>query len=228
MILIVEDDEGIGASLQRALDGTGYESIWCDTGQAAIDSLSIGFELVLLDLGLPDLDGLELCRRIRRELPDIPVIILTARGSEADIVVGLDAGADDYLVKPFHLAELFARIRAHMRRRADSRESETLVTVGDLQLDSDARRLRVDGREVTLRPKEFDLLRLLMTNAGKVITREDAMSSVWDEHWFGSTKTLDVHVSALRQRLGEPGPDGSRISTIRGVGYRLELPERTG
>lgn len=222
-VLIVEDDEGIGAGLLRAVRGEGYTTTWSRDGADALAQTLREVDLVLLDLGLPDMDGLDLCRQLRAALPDTPIVILTARGSETDIVVGLDAGADDYLVKPFRLAELLARLRAHVRRRT-SADDPNHLTVGDLTIDLAARRASVGGADVELRAKEFDLLAVLMQHAGKVLSRERAMELVWDEHWFGSTKTLDVHIAALRQRLGESGPHDSRISTLRGVGYRLELP----
>jgi DNA-binding response OmpR family regulator len=222
-VLIVEDDDGIGGGLVRALTGEGYDVEWCKSAADAMAARLAEFDVVLLDLGLPDMDGLDLCRALRRELPTTPIVMLTARGSETDIVVGLDAGADDYLVKPFRLAELFARLRAHTRRTVGVGATDVL-NVGTIAVDIGARRVLVSGTEVELRPKEFDLLVVLMRNAGKVVTRESAMTQVWDEHWFGSTKTLDVHVASLRQRLGESGPDNSRISTLRGVGYRFDLP----
>jgi DNA-binding response OmpR family regulator len=222
-VLIVEDDDGIGGGLVRALTGEGYDVEWCKSAADALASSLARFDVVLLDLGLPDMDGLDLCRALRRELPTTPIVMLTARGSETDIVVGLDAGADDYLVKPFRLAELFARLRAHTRRTVGVGATDVL-NVGTIAVDIGARRVLVSGTEVELRPKEFDLLVVLMRNAGKVVTRESAMTQVWDEHWFGSTKTLDVHVASLRQKLGESGPENSRISTLRGVGYRFDLP----
>ncbi len=227
-VLIVEDDDGIGRGLLRALSGEGYSGVWARTAGAALAQQLRDYDVILLDLGLPDMDGLELCRRLRRELPDTPIVMLTALGSETDLVVGLDAGADDYLVKPFRLAELFARLRAHTRRHLVQAGQVPVCTVGDLTVDTAARRFHLGGIEVALRPKEFDLLVLLMHNAGKVVTRSVAMSEVWDEHWFGSTKTLDVHIAALRQRLGERAPENSRISTLRGVGYRLEIPAGDG
>ena len=151
--------------------------------------------------------------------------MLTARGSETDVVVGLDAGADDYLVKPFRLAELLARLRAHTRRLDIPDRSTDLLEVGDLRIDVGARRAQLDGRSLDLRPKEFDLLVALTRAAGRAVTRQRLMHQVWDAHGVGSTKTVDVHVAALRQRLGETGPDGSRITTLRGVGYRFELPD---
>lgn len=223
-VLIVEDDEGIGGGLVRALSGEGYQPVWCRSAAEARTQSLHGVDLVLLDLGLPDEDGLDLCRSIRREAPGMPIVILTARGNEADLVVGLDAGADDYLVKPFRLAELFARLRAQLRRHPARLHERKTITVGDVAVDLAARRVQIGGVEIELRAKEFDLLAVLMEHAGTVLTRERAMELVWDEHWFGSTKTLDVHIAALRQRLGDHGPDTSRISTIRGIGYRYELP----
>ncbi|MCZ7535210.1 MAG: response regulator transcription factor [Acidimicrobiia bacterium] len=225
-VLIVEDDDGIGSGLVRALTGEGYTTTWAPDAADALRQASADIDLILLDLGLPDMDGVELCRRLHQISPRTPILVLTARSSETDIVVGLDAGADDYLVKPFRLAELLARLRALIRRRGPDSDDESTLSVGDLLIDTDARRVHVAGIEIDLRPKEFDLLVLLARNAGKAVTREQAMSDVWDEHWFGSTKTLDVHIAALRQRLGEHGPQGSRITTLRGVGYRYELPSR--
>lgn len=219
-VLVVEDDDGIGGGLLRALRGQGYDAVWVKCAADALIQSLARFDVILLDLGLPDMDGLDLCRRLRNAFPDTPILILTARGSEADIVVGLDAGADDYLIKPFRLAELLARLRANTRRLPDRRGE--VITVGDVRVDLEARRVHIGTREVQLRAKEFDLLVLLMINAGKVVTREKAMSEVWDEHWFGSSKTLDVHVASLRQRLGENSVSESRITTLRGVGYRME------
>lgn len=219
-VLVVEDDDGIGGGLLRALRGQGYDAVWAKCAADALDQTLARFDVILLDLGLPDMDGLDLCRRLHNTFPGIPILILTARGSEADIVVGLDAGADDYLIKPFRLAELLARLRANTRRLPD-RHGQA-ISVGDISVDLEARRVHVGTREVPLRAKEYDLLVLFMTNAGKVVTREKAMSEVWDEHWFGSSKTLDVHVAALRQRLGENNLSDSRITTLRGVGYRME------
>jgi DNA-binding response OmpR family regulator len=229
-VLVVEDDGTIGRGLSQALSGQGYLVRWAPTGADALQAVSEEPpDLVLLDLGLPDADGVEVCRRIRDAGPRATIVILTARSEEIDVVVGLDAGADDYLTKPFRLAELLARVRAHLRRSGPVSSSGRL-RAGDLELDPAARRVWLGGNELDLRPKEFDLLALLVSCAGQAVTRERIMSEVWDEHWFGSTKTLDMHVSALRKKFGETG-DGagrfggaSRITTLRGVGYRLELP----
>ncbi len=223
VVLIVEDDEGIGGGLVQALSGEGYTPLWCRNGAEALANANDEVDLAILDLGLPDMEGLELCRELRSRLTQTPILILTARSTETDIVVGLDAGADDYLVKPFRLAELLARLRALDRRRVVHNAADRLVSVGDVTVDTAARRVYLDDVEIELRTKEFDLLVVLMRNAGAVVSREDVMALVWDEHWFGSTKTLDVHMAALRQRLGEDGPTGGRITTLRGVGYRFEL-----
>jgi len=226
-VLVVEDDDGIGAGLVRALVSAGHTAELARTAAEARAADPDTFDLALLDLGLPDGDGLDLCRHLRRRRPEMPILILTARDTEADIVVGLDAGADDYLAKPFRLAELLARVRAHLRRTAPLAD-ERVVTVGDVTVDLAARRSTVAGAEVDLRAKEFDLLAVLLRNAGTVVTREQAMEQVWDEHWFGSTKTLDVTLASLRRRLGHTGTDGAHITTLRGIGYRYELPEPPG
>jgi DNA-binding response OmpR family regulator len=219
-LLVVEDDEPIARPLCESLRAHGYEVTWVASGVDALAEAAEPVDLVLLDLGLPDLDGLEVCRRLRDQQPQTEIIILTARRDEVDIVLGLDAGADDYLVKPFRLHELLARVRARLRRQPGGAD---VVTVGDLQVDFAARRVHVSELEVELRPKEFDLLALLVRETGRVVTRERIMSEVWDEHWFGSTKTLDIHIWALRRKLDQPGRE-SRISTARGVGYRLDGP----
>lgn len=228
VIVVVEDDPRIGAGLVRLLEGEGYEPVWCRTGRDALARLPQGVDLVLLDLGLPDMDGLDLCRRVHRDAPALPIIMLTARGAETDVVLGLNAGAVDYLVKPFRLAELLARLRAHHRTVPTAESTPDVVTVADVTVDVAARRVFIGEVEALLRPKEFDLLVLLVRNAGRAVTRSVAMTQVWDEHWYGSTKTLDVHIAALRQRLGETDTASSRITTLRGVGYRYELPSDAG
>lgn len=221
-ILIVEDDERIGSTLMRALQGNDYEAVWVQSARGALDELSSTRpDLVLLDLGLPDIDGLEACRQIHARDASIEIVMLTARDDELDIVIGLDAGAIDYITKPFKLAELLARIRAQFRRN----DSQPLArsTFGDLTIDLRARRVWIAGPEVELRAKEFDLLVRLLADAGNAVTRETLMADVWDENWFGSTKTLDFHISALRRKIDSPDAE-SRVTTLRGIGYRYELP----
>lgn len=214
-ILIVEDDAVIAGTLVRALEAHGYATSRVSGGLEAIARAS-EFDLVVLDLGLPDLDGVEVCRRIRTVDPLLPIVMLTARQSEVDVVIGLDAGAVDYITKPFRLAELLARLRVQLRR-AETSVSHRLQ-IGKLTIDPASRRAGYDGTEVDLRGKEFDLLALLASEVGNVVTRDRIMAEVWDEHWFGSTKTLDVHLASLRRKLGSP----IVITTLRGIGYRLE------
>jgi len=221
-ILVVEDDERIGSTLVRALTGNGYETRWVRTGQGAMEEVaSHRPDLVIIDLGLPDVDGLEVCRQMNVLDPGVGIMMLTARDEELDIVVGLDAGAIDYVTKPFKLAELLARIRAQLRRGETAALSRT--TFDDLTVDLRARRVWIAGEELSLRAKEFDLLARLLADVGHVVTRDTLMTDVWDEHWFGSTKTLDFHISALRRKIDRVDRD-SRITTLRGVGYRYELP----
>jgi DNA-binding response OmpR family regulator len=223
-ILLVEDDDAIAAGLVRVLESQGYAVRRLARGLPALAAAAEGdIGLVVLDLGLPDVDGLDVCRRLRRDHPELAILILTARDQELDVVAGLDAGADDYLVKPFRLAELLARVRAHLRRTAavasDDGEHGAPLRAGELTVDPSARRSWRGARQLELRPKEFDLLALLVRDGGRVVTRERIMREVWDTDWVGSTKTLDTHVLTLRQKLGQPDP----ITTLRGIGYRLEL-----
>jgi DNA-binding response OmpR family regulator len=233
MVLVVEDDELIASSLVRALRSRGYEATTVGCVADSIEAIDANPpDLVLLDLGLPDGDGTEVATHVASRHPTVPVIVLTARNTEVDMVLGLEAGAVDYVTKPFRLAELLARIDAHLRLRdaamqgsGDVRATADL-TVGDLTVERGSRRVLLDGAEITLRPKEFDLLERLARSAGLVVTREELIDDVWDENWWGSTKTLDVHVNSIRRKLGEAPGAPSRIRTIRGVGYRLER-ERT-
>jgi DNA-binding response OmpR family regulator len=216
-ILVVEDDEAIASGLERVLVGQGYEVQRTARGREAL-ALAADVQLVVLDLGLPDVDGITVCRTLREARSELAILILSARDQELDVVAGLDAGADDYLVKPFRLSELLARVRAHVRRVRDLADgSEDLVEAGGVRLDLAARRAWSDGDELALRPKEFDLLALLVSEAGRVVTRERIMSRVWQTEWMGSTKTLDTHVLSLRQKLA-----ADAITTLRGVGYRFE------
>jgi DNA-binding response OmpR family regulator len=218
-LLLAEDDEGIREPLTRALGREGYVvDAVADGVEAARRGVDEGYDLVVLDIGLPGVDGLEVCRRVRDAHPRLPILILTAQTDELDVVEGLDAGADDYVPKPFRLGELLARVRALLRRAAPAE----LVARG-VRVDPDARRAYRDGEELALTPKEFDLLALLLANAGTVVRRERLMEEVWDENWFGSTKTLDVHMSALRRKLGDDGNDPELITTVRGIGFRFEI-----
>ena len=225
-LLVVEDDAAIAAPLVRALRREGYDVDLVERGADAVDHAASGptaYDLVLLDLGLPDADGVDVCRRLRSMHPQLPIVMVTARQEELDAVVGLDAGADDYVTKPFRLAELLARVRARLRAAP---ETESVVTAQDVRLDLGARRAWRGDEELDLTNKEFDLLALLVREAGNVVSRERIMEQVWDEHWFGSTKTLDVHVSWLRRKLGDEPPNVRYITTIRGVGLRFERGDR--
>ncbi|NKQ55671.1 response regulator transcription factor [Amycolatopsis sp. K13G38] len=225
-VLVVEDDATIGGVLEASLRRHGYTVRWERTGTGGLAATDREpFDLVLLDLGLPDLDGIEVCRRMRSAQPSTVLVILTARQDEMDVVVGLEAGADDYLTKPVRLGELLARIRAHLRRGPAT--TQDAIEVGPLRVDIAARRVYLDGHELVLRAKEFDLLARLAQTPGAAVSRDTLMTEVWDAHWYGSTKTLDVHIAALRRKLTEAAPDPERalrISTLRGHGYRLERP----
>jgi DNA-binding response OmpR family regulator len=233
-VLLVEDDALIASSLQRALVGRGYDVDAVATVADAIGAIDRGSpDLVLLDLGLPDGDGGDVAAHVAATHPAVPVIVLTARSSEVDVVLGLEAGAVDYVVKPFRLAELLARIDAHIRMRAAMHDevgngNAAEIVVGDVVVHVASRRVLVGGEEVALRPKEYDLLERLARVAGQVVTREQLIEDVWDENWWGSTKTLDVHVNSLRRKMGEAPGEPSRVTTIRGVGYRLERERPRG
>jgi DNA-binding response OmpR family regulator len=217
-LLIAEDDEGIRVPLVRALEREGYDVDAYGEGEVATARGVDGdHDLVIIDVGLPGVDGLEMCRRIRAVRPAVPIVFLTAQDGELDVINGLDSGADDYITKPFRIPELLARIRAHLRRNATAR-----VEAGRIRVDLAARRAWNGEDEVDLSRKEFDLLALLVREAGRVVTRERIMAEVWDENWFGSTKTLDMHVSWLRRKLGDDAADPRHIVTVRGVGLRFE------
>ena len=225
-ILLIEDDEEIGQRLVEGLGAAGYSVRWSRTGEngsALARHEAPG--VTLLDLGLPDVDGVDVARHLRAEHPTMLLIILTARSDDMDLVIGLDAGADDYLTKPFSLTVLLARLRAHLRTRPTAAVHEPLC-VGELQIDVSARRCFVADQEVTLRPKEFDLIHILAEHAGEAVSREDLMANVWDENWFGPTKTLDVTMAGLRRVLLATaqlvGAELPQITTLRGHGYRLE------
>lgn len=230
-VLLVEDDPSIAGSLTDSLRAAGYGVTHVSTGQAAIDA-DHG-DLVLLDLGLPDLDGYDVCRRIR-SASEVPIIVITARGEELDRVLGLELGADDYVVKPFGFRELVARMRAVTRRavtRAGADEhgvtEDDTIVAGPLRIDRRAHRATLDEGgttvELALTPKEFELLAYLAEDAGAVRTRTDILEHVWDANWFGPTKTVDAHVAGIRRKLG----DSRWIEAVRGVGFRFEIPAST-
>jgi DNA-binding response OmpR family regulator len=213
-VLVVEDDPGIGAALVRGLEREGYATRWVTTSAEA--SRSHPADVVILDLGLPDGDGLDLCRRLHDDT-GAAIVVVTARGDEPDRVAALDAGADDYVVKPFGFAELFARVRAVLRR---TQPQEGIVVIGPLTVDVRAHRVAVDGEPVSLTPREFDILACLASDPGRVFTRREMFARVWGGHWYGPTKVLDVHVAALRRKLGRP----DLIETVYGRGFRLAVP----
>jgi two-component system, OmpR family, response regulator RegX3 len=216
-ILVVEDEDAIAEPLLDGLRREGYEVQRAASGADALDE-SQRPDLVLLDLRLPDIDGLDVCRTLRGR-SSVPIIIVTARGEESDRVVGLELGADDYVVKPFGVRELIARIRA-VSRRANARADGGPLRVGDLTVDLRARRVQLGGRELELTPKEFDLLAALAGDPGAAVSRRRLLEEVWQTSWYGSAKTIDVHVAALRRKLGDP----RWIETVRGIGFRLRAP----
>ncbi|MFB7359732.1 response regulator transcription factor [Streptomyces gardneri] len=223
-VLLVEDDEPIAESLRRGLLRYGFEVEWVTTGAAGL-AVTTPYDLVLLDLGLPDTDGLDVCRALRLR-GDVPIIVISARSDETDRVVGLEIGADDYVSKPFGVREVIARIRAVLRRaRPENRPSGPQSYGARLSLDRKAGRVRLDGAEVALTPKEYDLLAFLTEEPGALMSREQIMEAVWDANWFGPTKTLDVHVAGLRRKLA----GAVAIEAVRGVGFRLVVaPDGTG
>lgn len=223
-MLLVEDDPAIAEPLARALNREGYTVRPHSTGQGALDDLT-DVDLVILDLGLPDIDGLDVARRIRAEGLKVPILVLTARADEVDLVVGLDAGADDYVTKPFRLAELLARVRALLRRVGSDLTDEDELVAQDVRVDVGAHRAFQSKRELQLTAKEFELLRVLLRDAGSVVGREALMREVWGSDPHGSTKTLDMHVSWLRRKLGDDANDPHYITTVRGMGFRFETAQ---
>jgi two-component system response regulator RegX3 len=226
-ILFVEDEPSISGPFSKALTRAGFEPLVASSGSAALSLAERASpDLVLLDLNLPDLDGLDVCRQLRR-LADTPIVMLTARGTETDRIVGLELGADDYVVKPFSADEVIARIRAVLRRARQPEPAAPAqpIAVGELRVDFSSRRATLAGEPLDLSRKEFDLLAELVRNAGRVVSREDLMARVWDENWFGPTKTLDTHIGWLRRKLGEPASAPRYIHTVHGVGFRFSAPE---
>ena len=219
-LLLVEDDDAIAQPMARGLEREGFEVVRATTGAAALAASD--YDLVLLDLGMPDMDGFAICHQLRVR-STVPIIVVSARGDEADRVVGLELGADDYLVKPFGFRELVARIRAVSRRAGDRGPDDLpseVTTIGALAIDARTHRVVMNDEELSLTPKEFDLLALLAEAPGALFTRSTILERVWDPHWYGPTKTLDVHVATLRKKLGDP----RWVQTVRGVGFRLADP----
>jgi two-component system, OmpR family, response regulator RegX3 len=228
-ILMVEDEQSITEPLSEALAREGFDAEVAGTAARALELAGQAApDLVLLDVMLPDGSGYDVCRELRAA-SRVPIIMLTARGEETDRIVGLELGADDYIVKPFSAREVVARIRAVLRRSDDqSPQADGPIEIGPLRLDRARRGAALDGDELDLTRKEFELLELLMSEAGSVITRERLIDEVWDVNWFGSTKTLDVHVSGLRRKLGDSSRSPRFIHTVRGVGFRFAGPEELG
>ncbi len=225
-ILLVEDEESIAQPFTRSLESAGFEAVGAKTAASALDLFErVHPDLVVLDLSLPDGDGRDVCVEMRRR-SEVPILMLTARGTETDRVIGLELGADDYVVKPFSSREVISRIRAILRRSGPGTQESELepIEVLNLVVDIPSRRVLLDGTAIELSRKEFDLLAELARHAGNVVTREDLMANVWDVNWFGSTKTLDVHIRALRRKLGDSATDPRYIHTVRGVGFRFADP----
>jgi two-component system, OmpR family, response regulator RegX3 len=226
-ILMVEDEESITVPLSEALAREGFDTRVAGTVAEALELADrLSPDLVLLDVMLPDGSGYDVCRELRRE-SRVPIIMLTARGEETDRVVGLELGADDYVVKPFSAREVAARIRAVLRRSDEGggRTGDGPLEIGELKLDPARRSATLAGEELDLTRKEFELLEMLMGEPGSVISRERLIDEVWDVNWFGSTKTLDVHVSGLRRKLGDDPASPRFLHTVRGVGFRFSSPE---
>ena len=222
-VLVVEDEEDIAFPLVRTLEREGYDVTWVDSGEEALARMAVtSSDVVILDLGLPDMDGLDVCRRAREDGYEGAIMIVTARSGELDRVVGLDYGADDYLAKPFGLAELQARVRALLRRTGGAGAAEPKVAkIDGLRIDAGARRVFLGEQEISLTGKEFEVLNILAAHKDKVVSRDKLMADVWDENWYGSTKTLDVTIGRLRQKLESVGVS-ERVVAVRGVGFRLE------
>ncbi len=221
-ILIVEDERSLSEPLAFLLEREGYETTIAADGRSALTEFDrVGADLVLLDLMLPGLPGTEVCRELRTR-SSVPIIMLTAKDSEVDIVVGLELGADDYVTKPYKTRELLARIRAVLRRRIEVDDSDTVLEAGAVRMDVDRHTVTVDGREIPMPLKEFELLELLLRNAGRVLTRGQLIDRVWGADYFGDTKTLDVHIKRIRSKIEKVPSEPTMLVTVRGLGYRFE------
>jgi DNA-binding response OmpR family regulator len=227
-VLLVEDERSIAEPFASALSRSGFPTTIAATAGEALSLVpELSPDVVLLDLSLPDGDGRDVCRRLRQD-SDVPIIMVTASGTVTDRVVGLELGADDYVVKPFAIGEVIARIRAVLRRGRGREAELSELRAGGLRIDTGSRRAWVEDRELELTRKEFDLLARLAQDAGRVVKRETLMSDVWDFNWFGSTKTLDVHIAWLRRKLGDDPAGPTYIHTVRGVGFRLAAEQEQG
>ena len=221
-VLLVEDDPAISEPLARAFGREGYAVRVHGTGKGALEEVA-GADIIVLDLGLPDMDGLDVARQVRSRGLTTPILMLTARSEATDLVVGLDAGADDYVTKPFRLAELLARVRALTRRRGGEIQDQMMLEVADLQLDRLKRKVTRSGRKINLQPREFRLLEYLMSNAGQVVTRTMLLEKVWEYHFDPQTNVIDVHISRLRSKIDKDF-EPPLIHTERGAGYSLYDP----
>lgn len=228
-VLIIEDDPDIAHLAQLHLTGGGYEVTVRNDAASGLEAFASGTDLVLLDLGLPDQDGLEVCRRLREESAGVPILILTARGEESDRVLGLELGADDYLTKPIGYRELVARVRAHLRRAAalaggSERESPEPLVIGDLTIDPRRRRVQYLGAAIDLTAREFELLWIFASNAGEVFTRAQLLEKAWGNAFEGYEHTVNSHINRLRKKLEQAGAERDLVQTVWGVGYRLREP----
>lgn len=225
-ILLVEDERALSEPLSFLLESEGYDVVVIENGAEAIERFeSVGSDVILLDLMLPGAAGTEVCRRVRA-VSDVPIIMLTAKDSEVDIVVGLELGADDYVTKPYSARELIARLRAVLRRRGDiGVADESIISAGRVSMDVDRHVVSVDGKEIAMPLREFELLEFLMRNAGRVLTRGQLIDRVWGSDYFGDTKTLDVHIKRIRSRIEQAPSEPTMLVTVRGLGYRFELGE---
>ena len=222
-ILIVEDESSLSEPLAYLLEREGYETVIAADGNVAVSEFDrAGADIILLDLMLPGLSGTEVCREIRTR-SSVPIIMLTAKDSEVDIVVGLELGADDYVTKPYSTRELLARIRAVLRRRVeDAHEDQAVLEVGSVRMDVERHTVSVDGKETAMPLKEFELLELLLRNSGRVLTRGQLIDRVWGADYFGDTKTLDVHIKRIRSKIEKKPSEPTMLVTVRGLGYRFE------